>query len=52
LGAVIQPLRNGRFAFGVAADDATLDGTANPVSITLIIGDDGVTTEVVAWFVP
>jgi len=51
LSAVLQPLRGGRYAFAVAADHAALDGTANPVPITLIIGDDGATTDVTAWFV-
>lgn len=40
------------WVFGVAAEDAALDGTTNPVPITLIIGNDGATTEVIAWFFP
>lgn len=51
VGVLIRPLRDGRFFFGAAADNAALDGTANPVPISLTIGDDGGTTEVIAWFV-
>lgn len=51
LNLLIRRLRDGRFVFGAAAADAALDGTTNPVPITLIIGDDGATTDVIAWFV-
>lgn len=51
LGVVIRPLRDGRLVFGAAATGAALDGTANPVSVSLTIGDDGGTTEVITWFV-
>lgn len=51
LGVVIRPLRDGRFVFGAAATGAALDGTANPVSVSLTIGDDGGTTEVIGWFI-
>jgi hypothetical protein len=50
LGVVIQPLRDGSFGFGAAGAHANLSGTANPVPITLTIGDDGGSTSVVATF--
>jgi hypothetical protein len=39
--ASIRPSRNGAFEFEVETEGANLKGFANPVTLTLIIGDDG-----------
>ena len=41
LEASIRPLRDGAFAFEVQTENAKLKGFANPVTVTLTIGDDG-----------
>ena len=41
LDASIRPARNGAFEFEVETEGANLKGFANPVTLTLIIGDDG-----------
>jgi len=41
LEASIRPLRDGAFAFEVQTEDANLKGFANPVTVSLTIGDDG-----------
>jgi hypothetical protein len=51
LGVLIQPLADGSFGFGAAGSHANLSGTANPVPVTLTIGDDGGSTSVVATFI-
>jgi hypothetical protein len=51
LGVVIQPLRDGSFGFGATGAHANLSGTANPVPVTLTIGDDAGSTSVVATFI-
>ena len=48
LGVLIQPLPDGSFWFGAAGAHANLTGTANPVPVTLTIGDDAGSTSVVA----
>jgi hypothetical protein len=48
LGVLIQPLPDGSFGFGAAGAHANLTGTANPVPVSLTIGDDGGSTSVVA----
>jgi hypothetical protein len=50
LGVLIQPRQDGSFGFGAAGAHANLTGTANPVPVTLTIGDDGGSTGVVATF--
>ena len=37
----LRPARNGAFEFEVETEGANLKGFANPVTLTLIIGDDG-----------
>ena len=41
LEAVIRPLGGGRFEFKAEGEGADLRGTANPVQVSLTIGDDG-----------
>ena len=41
LDASIRPARGGAFEFEVETEGANLKGFANPVTLTLIIGDDG-----------
>ena len=41
LEASIRPLRDGAFAFEVQTEGANLKGFANPVTVSLTIGDDG-----------
>ncbi len=41
LEASIRPLRDGAFEFEVETEGANLKGFANPVTVTLTIGDDG-----------
>ncbi len=41
LAASIRPLRDGAFEFEVQTEDANLKGFANPVTVSLTIGDDG-----------
>ena len=48
VGVLIQPLPDGSFWFGAAGWHANLTGTANPVPVTLTIGDDAGSTSVVA----
>lgn len=44
----IKPLGGGTFKFKIVAEDADLSGTANPVEVTLTIGDDAGTVSVYA----
>jgi hypothetical protein len=46
LDASVRPARNGAFEFEVETEGANLKGFANPVTLTLIIGDDGGSTTV------
>jgi len=39
--ASIRPVRNGAFEFEMETEGADLKGFANPVTVTLIVGDDG-----------
>ena len=39
--ASIRPARGGAFEFEMETEDANLKGFANPVTLTLILGDDG-----------
>ncbi len=53
IGGVPMMARTGatgtkRYAFGAAAQNASLTGTVNPVPVTLTIGDDSGTTSVTA----
>jgi hypothetical protein len=41
LEASIRPSRDGAFTFEVQTEDANLKGFANPVTVSLTIGDDG-----------
>ncbi len=41
LDASIRPARNGAFEFEVETEGANLKGFANPVTVSLTIGDDG-----------
>jgi len=41
LEASIRPLRDGAFEFEVETEGANLKGFANPVNVSLTIGDDG-----------
>jgi hypothetical protein len=41
LEAAIRPLRDGIFEFEVETERANLKGFANPVTVSLAIGDDG-----------
>lgn len=41
LDASIRPARNGAFEIELETEGANLKGFANPVTLTLIIGDDG-----------
>ena len=41
LEAVIRPLGGGRYEFKAEGEGAALPGTANPVQVSLTIGDDG-----------
>jgi hypothetical protein len=41
LEASIRPLRDGAFEFEVETEGANLKGFANPVTVSLTIGDDG-----------
>ena len=41
LAASIRPLREGAFEFEVQTEGANLKGLANPVTVSLTIGDDG-----------
>lgn len=41
LEASIRPLRDGAFQFEAETEGANLKGLANPVTVRLIIGDDG-----------
>jgi hypothetical protein len=53
LEALIAPTGAKRFSFAAAAQKASLAGTANPVPVTLTIGDDsGTTTANAAIFGP
>jgi hypothetical protein len=46
LGVGIEPTGAKRYAFHAVAHNANLAGMANPVPVTLAIGDDGGTTAV------
>ncbi len=48
LEAVIRPLPDGSFEFKAEGRGAELTGIANPVSVSLTIGNDGGTTSVLA----
>jgi hypothetical protein len=50
LGAVVRPLLHGGFELLAVGDRADLTGLANPLTITLAIGDDGGSTTVRARF--
>jgi hypothetical protein len=41
LEASIRPLRGGAFEFEAETEGANLKGMANPVTVSLTIGDDG-----------
>jgi hypothetical protein len=41
LSALIRSLRGGTFEFSVETERAKLNGVANPVSVSLTLGDDG-----------
>lgn len=41
LRASVRPLRDGAFAFELENERAKLKGFANPVTVSLVIGDDG-----------
>lgn len=45
---LIAPLRGGRFTFQVAAYQVNLNGTTNPVTVELSIGDDHGMTQTIA----
>jgi hypothetical protein len=50
LAAAIQPIRRGRFIFIAAGTRAELTGEANPVRLSLAIGNDSSATSVIARF--
>lgn len=52
LEALIAPTGSSRYALVAAAQDANLTGTANPVPVTLTIGDDCGTASVTALIIP
>ncbi len=47
-GAVITPLSGGRYDFAAAGSPVNLTGAANPVTVTLTIGNDSGTAQVKA----
>jgi hypothetical protein len=46
--AHLRPLGRGRYAFEIRGRDADLEGIANPVTVGILIGNDGGSTQVTA----